>query len=252
LVDVSVCVLDDYVEVLARLGFSRSHLSVHLNGVRGFLRYVFAEGLLEHDVAEFVDRPTIYREATVPPHFTWEELEQLMASVKGSDPIALRDRAMLLLLCVYGLRSEEVAGLTLDDIDWKHATLCVRSRKNNQPLMLPLVSVVAAMLADYIQRGRPGQLKHRRLLVTATGTPVPRGVWITTRLHTLVERAGLRGSRGAHAIRRAVGTRLVEQGFGIGAVAQVLGHQRLSSTRVYLRLSMELLRDVAENYGQLL
>jgi site-specific recombinase XerD len=67
-----------------------------------------------------------------------------------------------------------------------------------------------------------------------------------------VERAGLRGSRGAHAIRRAVGTRLVEQGFGIGAVAQVLGHQRLSSTRVYLRLSMELLRDVAENYGQLL
>ena len=75
---------------------------------------------------------------------------------------------------------------------------------------------------------------------------------VTERIHVLVAQAELKGGRGVHAIRRAVGTRLVEQGLGLAEVACILGHSSPDSSRVYLRLSLELLRNVAIGYGELL
>jgi site-specific recombinase XerD len=244
--------LDQFFLATAALGLSKVHLGLRVYAVRGFLRYLHGEGWLTEDLAPFVDGPRIYREANVPAHFTWEELRQLMESVQGESPTALRDRALLVLLCVYGLRSKEVAHLTLDDIDWTHALLRVPHRKMGTPLVLPLLPEVREVLAHYVRAGRPADAPHRVLLLTQRGKPFRDGWAVTSRIHELVGQAGLTGGRGAHAIRRAVGTRLVERGLGLGEVACILGHSQPDSARVYLRLSLELLRDVAAGYGELL
>ncbi len=249
----ALCVADTdrfFVETAA-LGLGKVHLSIRSGAVRGFLRYLFAEGWHDEDLSDWVESPIIYREAKVPPHFTWEELKTLIASVKGDGVAALGDRSMLILLIVYGLRSSEVAALTLDDIDWKHAVLTIPHRKMGSRLTLPLVPVVAEILAQYLKNGRP-KVAHRSLLCGVRGKPYRSGLDVTSRLHLLVTQAGLKSGRGAHAIRRAVGTRLVEQGLGLGEVACILGHANPDSGRVYLRLAMEFLRDVADNYGELL
>ena len=249
---VTVKDLDDFILEVAGWGLSRSHMRIRTNALRGFLRYLQGEGWLEHDLARYVESPRIYRESTVPPHFTWEELEQLLASIKGDAPTALRDRAMIAIFCVYGLRSSEVAKLTLDDIDWTHKLLRVPDRKDGSSLVLPLLPVVEAVLSQYIRNGRPSPVPYREIFLKTSGRPLYNGLEITSRLHILVKQAGLQSGRGCHAIRRAVGTRLVEQGRGLQEVALILGHSNVRSTRIYLRLSMEFLRNVADGYGEML
>ncbi len=243
--------LDGYAEEVAGRGKGRVYLGQRLSTLRSFLRYLYHEEWLERDLSAFVCGPRVYRDSDLPPHFQWKELEQLVASVKGDEPLALRDRAMLALLTVYGLRSSEVAGIKVDHIDWKHETLRIPVRKTGHPLVLPLLPVVAAILQQYLLKGRSSS-GEESFLLTSDGRPIPSGAWVTGRLHVLVSQAGLKGGRGCHAIRRAVGTRLIELGWSVVAVAEILGHRSLSSTQIYLRLSMELLRDVADNYGETL
>ena len=242
--------VDAYLGALADAQSSASLLKIRAIAVRGFLRYLSAEGILARDISGWVEGPRSYRDATVPPCFTWRELEQLCSSVTGEDPLGLRDLAMLALLCCYGLRSQEVAGLTLDSIDWAHQRLQISLRKGDRPLLLPLVEAVKIALQRYLKTGRP-VTTHRQIFISRWGTPL-RSAEISRRLQALTKRAGLPGERGAHAIRRAVGTRLVEEGWGLAEVAQILGHGSLDSPRVYLRLSTKLLQDVALNYAELL
>lgn len=250
--DLTSAHIDQFLQATTALGLSKSHLSIRVCAARGFLRYLDGEGWLVRDLAAFVEGPRIYREAKLPPHFTWDEVLILIRSIRGYSPAALRDRALLVLLCVYGLRSEEVAQLTLDDIDWTHSVLTIQRRKMNNPLVLPLVPVAAEVLAHYLRSGRPADAPFRVLFLAPRGRPFINGLAVTNRIHTLVAQAGLKGGRGVHAIRRALGTRLVEQGLGLAEVACILGHACPDSGRVYLRLSVEILRDVAGSYGELL
>lgn len=250
--EVQVKDLDEFIVSVAGSGRSKSYMNVRTTALRGFLRYLFGEGWLERDLARCVESPRTYRESTVPPHFAWKNLEELLASIRGHGQEALRDRAMLVILCVYGLRSSEVARLSLDDIDWSHKALRVTDRKDGSCLVLPLLPVVEAVLSQYIRSGRPSDAPYREILIKNSGRPFRNGFEITNRLHILVKRAGLQGGRGSHAIRRAVGTRLIEQGLGLQEVALLLGHRDVKSARVYLRLSMEFLRDVVDNYGEML
>jgi len=243
--------LDGYLHEVAQTANHRRVLSQQSGALRGFLRYLFAEGWAADDLSAFVASPRIYRDATVPTHFTWQEVERLVASVQGDDFVAWRDRAMLMLLATYGLRGGEIARLTLDDIDWTHDRIRVADRKSGPGLVLPLMPAVKAVLSHYVERVRPN-VPCRTLLLARSGKPFHGPVAITERVVILAARAGLRGGRACHAIRRAVGTRLVEEGWGLGAVTQVLGHRSLRASNLYLRLSTELLRDVADNYGDLL
>jgi site-specific recombinase XerD len=245
--------LDCFMHWIAERSRSRSYLRKRGANLRGFLRYLFAEGWLSEDLSLFVETPRIYRNSSVPPHFTWGEVEQLIASVEGETQEALCDRAMLSLLCAFGLRRGEVARLTLDDVDWKHRVVHIRVRKGGSALTLPLVAAVELALSEYVMRGRPFDGPYRELLLNRFGKPFgENGDEVTKRVKILAKRAGLPGGRGAHSIRRAVGTRLVEQGWGAGAVAKILGHETPDTVRTYLRLSVESLREVADNYGDLL
>jgi site-specific recombinase XerD len=239
--------MDGFLQSAADCGKSKSHLRHRSASLRGFLRYLFSEGWLQEDLSIFVESPRIYRDASVPPHFTWEELEQLMASIRGDTPKALRDRSLVMLLCTYGLRGGEVARLTLDDIDWKHRSMRITGRKGRSAMTLPLMAEVEAALCEYLAKGRPADAPYREVLLTSYGMPFSKaGGSVTCRLQILAMRAGLKGGRGAHAVRRAVGTRLVEQGWGAGAVATILGHKSPNTVRTYLRLSIESLRNVAD------
>ncbi len=241
--------IDAYLFGLAEARKTRYVLQYQAIAVRGFLRFLAEEGILSRDLSRWVQGPRSYRDAAIPPAFTWSELEQLCSSVTDEDPLFLQDLAVLALLCSYGLRSQEVVGLTLNGIDWIHDRLLILQRKNGRPLILPLLEGVKVALQQYLN-GRPSTA-HQEVFLSRQGQPL-RSAQISRRLRLLAKRAGLPGRRGAHAIRRTVGTRLVEQGWGLGEVALILGHGSIDSARVYLRISSKLLRDVALNYGELL
>ena len=85
--------------------------------LREFLRYAHRQGLLASDLSKTVDRPRTYRLSDIPRSISRAEVSQVLACVDRSSTRGKRDYAALLLLATYGLRSREIAALTLDHID---------------------------------------------------------------------------------------------------------------------------------------
>jgi len=244
--------LDNWVrEVSARSSVSGATLRKYVGAVRGFLRWMYQEQIVERDLAGDLECPIAWREATIPSHFTWDEVQQLIRSVHTDRPQGLLDQALVLLFAGCGLRAMEAARLKVEDINVAARTVRIWQRKCRDWLVLPLPTVTVAALTAYLQDGRPPS-PHPELFLTWQGLPFLQGSSVSRRIRELAARAGLGRERGAQAIRRAVGTRLVEQGATLGQVALMLGHGSVESSRGYVRVSMQMLAEVADNYGELL
>ena len=247
------CILahvDSWIAQLAQRGLAHNTLNEKIVGLRHFLSFLFVESQLACDLASYVEGPRIYRDASVPPHYSWTEVEALCGALDASHPDALRDRAILLMLSTTGARAGEIASLTTDDMDCELSQVTFRRRKCGDNLTLPLVTPASEALRLYLQGGRPAGSTTSQLFLNSQGRPLSSSA-VTRVVLRAASRAG-REPRGAHAIRHAVGTHLYEQGVAPAKIALILGHHTLSSTRVYLRLSMKLLREVADNYAELL
>ena len=92
---------------------------------------------------------------TRPQSIPWPTLQQLLCQLDQTTAQGLRDFAILLLAVTYGLRRSEVAGLTLDDIDWRKRQYCgSRNPRRGRTLWLPLTNEVETALIGYLKRGR--------------------------------------------------------------------------------------------------
>jgi integrase len=171
----------------------------------------------------------------------------LLRSVDRRSAIGRRHYAMLLLLAVYGLRAREVVDLRLDDVDWRACVLRVRRSKTGRPLVLPLTTAVAEALVAYLRRGRP-QTDAREIFVRHHGAPV--AFRKSSSVYALVRRAFDQAQipsahRGPHVLRHALATHLVQQGFALQIVGELLGHHHPDSTLPYTKLALDDLRSVA-------
>lgn len=211
--------------------------------VRAFLRLQHAEGVLHRALHLQIDTPRVYRLETLPRAWTWEQVQGLLRSVDRSDAHGLRDFTVIYLAAAYGLRSSELAHLTLEDIDWRHATLSIAQTKTRQTLCLPLTDEAGDILQQYLRRGR--KTTERRELFLRMRAPEgalePTGIYEI--LDSRVRRSGLDlRFQGTHALRHAFAVRLLRQGVPMKTIGDTLGHRDAESTGVYLRLAVEDLR----------
>ena len=136
-------------------GLSKASVAIACTALRVFLRYAHREGAIASDLSAAVGRPQCYRLADVPRSISWEQVGQMLARVDRRTTVGKRDYAMLLLMATYGLRSREIAALTLDDIDWKRERLAVPARKAGHSTAFPLSQAAGEALIDYLKHGRP-------------------------------------------------------------------------------------------------
>jgi integrase len=158
-----------------------------------------------------------------------------------------RDYAIFLLIATYGLRTSEVAGLRLDDVEWRASRLRVRRPKTRTPLVLPLTDAVGAALLDYLRHARPPRPACRALFlrVRAPAGPLAR-TGVTEAFQGWTRRSRLPiPYHGPHCLRHSLAVHLLRQGTSLKAIGDLLGHRSPESTCVYLRLDVEDLRDAA-------
>ena len=166
---------------------------------------------------------------------------------KGKSVAALRARAVLLLLTVYGLRSGEISRLLLSDFDWRLETFTVNHSKRGGVQKYPLQREVGDAILEYIRKARP-QTSSRNLFLTLN--PPYRGIghsslWRITSLR--IDAAGIRcRRRGPHCLRHACATHLLEQGASLKDIGDLLGHRDSNSTRIYAKVHLAQLRRVAD------
>jgi site-specific recombinase XerD len=245
--------VDAYLAYQGNHGWARTSLHALASTLRNFFRYAEGQGWATN-VASGIEAPVVYREEGLPLGPNWEDVRRLVASFAGDSTIDLRDRAMIMLLVVYGLRRGEVVRLRLEDIDWCGEILHVNRPKQRCTQQYPLVATVGNAILHYLKEARP-RSAHRELFlsVEAPIRPLSPGrvsSIVRSRLATLgidIPR------RGAHCLRHANARHLLDAGFALKEIGDHLGHRSASSTRTYAKVDLTGLRRVAEiDLGSLL
>jgi integrase/recombinase XerD len=107
-------------------------IQTQASGLRAFFRYAESRRWCQPGISYGIQAPRVYRHASLPSSPTWEEVQRLLNTTKGNHPTDIRDRAILLLLAVYGLRAGEVRRLRLADLDWERETLTITHGKSGR------------------------------------------------------------------------------------------------------------------------
>ena len=184
-----------------------------------------------------------WKDTGVPRRLAAAEVQALLASCDRATASGKRDLAILLLLARMGLRAAEVAGLELDDFDWRAGELTVRGKAGHRDRM-PLPAEVGEAVAAYLLQARPGA-KSRVVFLTLRPPLRPMGhttvsqvVWRQCRI------AGVEPVR-AHRLRHALATELLSRGVRLPEIAQVLRQRDLATTAVYAKVDYSALRELA-------
>jgi integrase len=175
-------------------------------------------------------------------------VQRILRVIDRSTPCGKRDYALFLLMSMYGLGAGEIIGLTLDDIDWRAATLRVVRPKTRVEFALPLLPAVARALVNYLRHGRPIHARTRHLFVRMKVPHRPLSSAAAVR-HRLVEHAREAGVSapylGSHVLRHTHAARQMELGTSPKLIGDILGHRDPESISVYLRVATERLRRMA-------
>jgi len=238
-------------ELLARKirdeGYARVTIQTYASTLRAFFRYAGGRNWCRSGLAAAIMAPRVFPYEALPNGLSWGDVNRALAAAQGDRPADIRDRALLMLLAVYGLRSSEVVGLHLDDFDWGQEILTIAPSKRPKPRIYPLCRPVGDAVLRYLREARPRSSRREVFLtLRAPFRPLPwRGLGqvVQRRLHALNMSLP---HYGPHALRHACATHLLEQGFSLKEIGDHLGHRSPETTRIYAKVDLVGLRAVAD------
>ena len=179
---------------------------------------------------------------------TWEDVGRLLAGTESKQPADIRDRAMLMLFAVYGLRVAEVRRLRLEDLDWDSETIRItRSKQQRRIQVYPLSGAVGEAILQYLKEVRP-RSSYREVFMPLKAPFRPLGnsaLWqvVSRRLRALNISAQ---HHGPHVLRHACATRMLARGASMKEIGDHLGHGSSAATSVYAKVDVATLRLVAD------
>jgi integrase/recombinase XerD len=228
-------------------GYARITIQRWASTLRRFFRFAERRGWCRQGLAVAIMAPRVFTHEGLPIGPAWDDVKRLLAAAEGDRPVDIRDRALLMLLAVYGLRAGEVAVLCLKDFDWEHEVLSVPHSKSQRPRTYPLCRPVGDAVLRYLREVRPRSNRQEMFLtlmvpfrpLTANGLTMV----VKRRLHAL----GLQLPHyGAHVLRHACATHLLAQGLSLKEIGDHLGHVLPDTTRIYAKVDLAALRTVGD------
>ncbi len=211
--------------------------------LRSLLRFLFLAGYTRRQFASAVPTVAHWGAGSLPRALSPETVAALLATCDRSTSAGRRDWAILVLLARLGLRAGEVAGLELDDLDWRAGEISVHG-KGSRRERLPLPADVGEALVAYLHGGRPRagcRTVFLRLSAPIQGLTVPA---VTAVVYRSCARAGL-AKAGAHRLRHSAASAMLAGGGTLTEVGQVLRHARLETTAIYAKIDQAALRGLA-------
>jgi integrase/recombinase XerD len=211
--------------------------------LRSFYRHLRREGVRDSDPTAALSTPR--RGQRLPNVLGRAELNRLLEQPKGTEPLALRDRALLELMYAAGLRASEVIDLELSQIDLDDGLVRAKG-KGSKERIVPVGRVATRAVADYVGKGRPklvGARLEKRLFVNFRGDQLTRqGLYKIIQRHA--KAAGLGDRMSPHTLRHTFATHLLAGGCDLRSLQEMLGHADVATTQVYTHLSNQQLKRV--------
>lgn len=220
-----------WLEMEREQGRSNTCLAKYLSHLRGFLEYAWRSGRRERNVLDgFSLQHTISRSA--PKFLDLEEAHRLVLSCPRGNSAERRERLMILLLYGCGLRTSELCGLDVGDINRERQELQIRKAKHDRPRAVPVPEgVFTELLAYLLEHGKRGALfrtVHRARRISSKD--------VCEVVQRAVERAGLRSGVTARTLRHSFATHLMDRGVDLAVIASLMGHRSPHETGVYLHV----------------
>jgi site-specific recombinase XerD len=220
--------------------------STTISATRSFLRFLISHGIVSSYLETVI--PHIWRpmHAALPEQLSESEIQKVFLLADDGTARGIRNFALLLLFARLGLRVDEVAHLCLDDIDWVQGDLLVRAGKTRRERKLPLPEDLGKAVLRYLSCSR-ARSEHREIFVQSTAPYLPyKPGAIGKIVRRLLLRAGVRRSScGPHLFRHTLASNMINHGATFKEIADVLGHQALTTTAIYAKLDLQTLAKIA-------
>lgn len=224
--------------------------------MRKFVCFLRAQGIVDLEADRFLQNAGRCRQKALPC-FSKEELQLIFKQIDRSTTKGRRDYAVFLLSLRIGLRASDISKLKLMDINWSQKTIKVIQQKTGTAVELPLPVDAGNAIADYILHSRyqtDNPYVFLRLRKSLSVTPINPTVF-NGYLREYMEAAGIIrvgwDGRTFHALRRTAGTNMAISGIPISTISQILGHNDIESSKRYLSLDTEKLRECCLDLGSM-
>ena len=227
---------------------SLHHIAHRLIGVKLFFRWLAQQMAILYDPAEDLELPRIHR-GLPQTILTQDEARRLLDAPDMKSPVGYREKAMLELLYATGLRTKELLKLKVEDLDLKSQAVLIRQGKGRKDRLIPIPPLTAGYLKEYVEKVRPRFAKgtwnkapdQGFLFLSFAG-----GRFTPGRLKDVFDRA-LKAAKldkrvTAMTLRHSIASHLLENGMDIRFIQEFLGHEKLSTTQIYTRVTLSGLR----------
>lgn len=241
--DVTPDLLQQFMATLLDLGLSSRTMARILSGVRSFFRFLEMDGRLPSNPALLLERPNAAEH--LPEVLAVEEIDAMIAAIDPSAREAVRDRALIEVAYGCGLRVTELLNLTMDGLYLADGFISVTGKGRKQR-MVPLGEVTIDAINEWTAlraQGRiaPGE-ENYLFLSQRTGRRITR-MRMFKIIKQLAERAGIDREVSPHTLRHSFASHLLEGGANLRAIQDMLGHEDISTTQIYLHMDSSRLRE---------
>lgn len=228
--------IQSYLTHLLTSGANARSAARFLSCARGFYRFLLRERLISQDPTLDIQSPKLGR--ALPKFLTETEVERLLAAPDLSDPVGLRDRAMLELLYACGLRISELTGLTIGALNIRQGVVRVTG-KGSKERLIPIGQEAMLWIERYMTEARQCLLDHQPAEILFPSTRAQemtrQTFWYRVKLYA--RKADIRTPLSPHTLRHAFATHLLNHGADLRVVQLLLGHSDLSTTQIYTHIA---------------
>lgn len=213
-----------------------------LSGIKNFYRYLRLEGIMETDPTELLESPSVG--SRLPSVLSLEEIDALIAAMEDT-PTGRRNRAIVETMYGCGLRVSELCALQISHIDFRNAVMLIRG-KGSKERLVPVNEVALTRIKNYVDTDRNDvpivSADADTVFLNSRGRHLSR-VMIFYILRDATARAGIRTPLSPHTLRHSFATHLLEGGANLRSIQQMLGHESIATTQIYLHIENSRLRQ---------
>jgi site-specific recombinase XerD len=239
---ISIDQVDHFLAIYNK-NYAPATCRVNRSYLREFLKYLYQNGYIKKNLGPLVKSPPEFARSKPPKFLRAKEIQKLFSSLDLSVPKDIRTYATMHLVYYLGLRPREVSMITLDDISFRQKEIFIRSRKNYSPAHLPLPDDTIKAITAYIVGGRP-KSKHRALFLQLVPPykPVNINNDVTYHIRDCMQKNNLATT--TYWLRHSYAQNLLESGASIYEIKEMMGHKTIESTRRYLSIHINLMREI--------
>jgi len=236
-----------FIFEIAKVMHERSQARI-ISGLRGFFDFLVFENYREDNPMDLIESPKIGQK--LPDTLSTEEIDQIIAMIDFNKAEAERNLTIIETLYSCGLRVSELTNLRISDLYFEEGFIAITGKGNKQRL-IPIAEHTENLITNYIKGSRTAincKPEHlNTVFLNRRGNGLTRAM-IFTIVKQLVKLAGIQKNISPHTFRHSFATHLLENGADLRSIQQMLGHESITTTEIYMHVDRKHLAETLEKY----